>query len=57
MGIERGKEVNGGDVTSGIKDSQLTSYKEYDRTKGSDGFSSGDNESGSKSAKGPNLVK
>lgn len=32
-------EANGGNPFSGEQNSELTSYSEYDRTKGSDGFS------------------
>lgn len=36
---EENKEANGGDAFSGEKKSELTSYTEYNRHQGSDGFS------------------
>ena len=36
------KEANGGDVNNGEKNPKLTSYTEYSRQQGSDGFSKGE---------------
>lgn len=35
-------EADGADVTKGDKNPKLTSYTEYNRAKGSDGFSKGE---------------
>lgn len=58
--ISRTDDSNGGDVTNGIKDPQLTSYTEYNRHQGSDGFSKGTGESGGilgrQRSEGPSLT-